>query len=78
MISVLRCFLETGLDNVFKCAFCQLSVFFCFVSQIEEEKLKKRQAKKEEQTKKRKKEKEAARKETEPNAKKARLVKSKH
>lgn len=56
-------------------ASCQ---FFCFVSQIEEEKQRKRQAKKEEQTKKRKKEKEAASKETEPNAKKARRVKSKH
>lgn len=58
--------------------FASCQFFVCFVSQIEEEKLKKRQAKKEEQTKKRKKEKEAARKETEPNAKKARLVKSKH
>ncbi len=53
-------------------------VFSPLILQIEEEKQRKREAKKEERAKKRKQEKEAASKETEPKAKKARQVKDKH
>ena len=71
--------METWLDIAFKCPFCcsvvTLLEHFGFVSQVEEEKEKKRLAKIEERAQKRKKEKEAASKETEPKAKKARQVK---